>query len=61
VVNGVVVWEAHVNNGVAFWEKGRLNVTKGSGRFLERPCFGPAFDGLTFRGEADSKKPIKRT
>lgn len=35
-----------ISRGRLVWHEGRLNVTRGSGRFVPTPPFGPLFDGL---------------
>lgn len=35
-----------VSRGRLVWHDGQLNVTRGSGRFVPTPPFGPLFDGL---------------
>jgi len=40
IFGGRVVWEAHVEQGVAHWRKGKFDVEKGQVMYLERPWFG---------------------
>jgi dihydropyrimidinase len=38
-----------ISRGRVVWHEGRLNITRGSGRFVPTPTFGPLFDGLEKR------------
>lgn len=40
-----------ISRGRLVWHEGKLNVTRGSGRFVPTPPFGPLFDGLDHRPE----------
>lgn len=62
VLRGRVVWEAHVDGHVADWRKGKFDVEKGQGRYLERGCFGGVFEGIKIREEAviKSQSPLTR-
>ncbi|KAI7845659.1 hypothetical protein COHA_000773 [Chlorella ohadii] len=46
-VTGKVV--TTVSRGRVVWHDGKLNVTRGSGRFVPTPPFGPLYDGLDRR------------
>lgn len=35
-----------ISRGRLVWHEGRLNVTRGSGRYVPTPPFGPLFAGL---------------
>ena len=35
-----------ISRGRLVWHEGRLNVTRGSGRFVPTPTHGPLFQGL---------------
>jgi len=60
ISQGEVVWEAHVENGIAQWNKGQFHVVKGRGKYLQRPTFGPPYDGLKARQSHSSKKSVER-
>ena len=38
-----------ISQGRLVWHEGRLNVTRGSGRFVPTPTHGPLFQGLDKR------------
>ena len=38
-----------MSRGRVVWHDGKLNVTRGSGRFVPTPPFGPLYDGLDRR------------
>jgi len=60
ISQGEVVWEAHVENGVADWRKGKFSVEKGRGKYIERPLYGTPYEGLKVRQDVTAKKPIHR-
>jgi len=60
ISQGEVVWEASVQNGLADWRKGTFSVVKGRGRYLERPTFGPPYEGLKNRLSHTTRKPVDR-
>eukprot|EP01125_Pyxidicula_operculata_P021812 TRINITY_DN8661_c0_g1_i1.p1 TRINITY_DN8661_c0_g1~~TRINITY_DN8661_c0_g1_i1.p1 ORF type:complete len:493 (-),score=129.52 TRINITY_DN8661_c0_g1_i1:78-1556(-) len=60
VFGGKVAWTAKVENGVADWKNGTFEVAKGQGKYLERACFGPAYQGLNKREELNKKEGVQR-
>jgi hypothetical protein len=36
ILRGKVVWEAHVENGEAIWQKGKFDVVEGQGLYISR-------------------------
>ncbi len=40
-----------ISRGQVVWENGKLYTEKGSGKYVERPCFGFAFEGIATRDE----------
>jgi len=48
-----------ISRGKVVWENGKLFTVKGSGKFVPRPCFGTAFDGITTRDEVRDERQRK--
>lgn len=48
-VTGVA--DVTISRGRVVWENGVLSTQKGSGKFIPRPCFGFAFEGIDTRDE----------
>lgn len=46
-VHGVA--EITISRGAVVWENNTLKTTSGHGKFVPRPCFGPAFNGIDVR------------
>lgn len=42
-----------ISRGRLVWHEGRLNITRGSGRFVATPTHGPLFAGLERRAEPE--------
>lgn len=49
VCSGQVV--STISRGRLVWHNGKLNITRGTGRFIPTPTFGPLFEGLDKRPE----------
>eukprot|EP00997_Jenningsia_sp_PLL12_P012039 NODE_988_length_1334_cov_134.341634_g816_i0.p1 GENE.NODE_988_length_1334_cov_134.341634_g816_i0~~NODE_988_length_1334_cov_134.341634_g816_i0.p1 ORF type:complete len:366 (+),score=117.18 NODE_988_length_1334_cov_134.341634_g816_i0:31-1098(+) len=60
VSRGELVWQAAVKDGVADWQAGSFQITKGRGQYQPRACFGPVFDGMAQRDALRAKKPVPR-
>lgn len=45
------VADVTISRGKVVWENGKLYTEKGSGKYVERPCFGFAFEGIATRDE----------
>jgi len=60
ISQGEVVWQAHVENGIADWKKGQFNLVKGRGKYLGRPTFGHPYEGLKVRESQATKKAVSR-
>ncbi|CAI5468113.1 unnamed protein product, partial [Closterium sp. Yama58-4] len=55
--------EVTVSQGRVVWQHGRLNVTRGAGRFVPMRPFGPLFHGLQARDAARLQSysaPVRR-
>ncbi len=42
-----------ISRGRLVWHEGRLNITRGTGRFVPTPTHGPLFAGLERRGQPE--------
>jgi len=49
-VSGVA--DVTITRGRVAWEHGQLHLLPGSGRYVDRPCWGPPFDGIGARDAA---------
>ena len=49
-----------ISNGVAVWREGQLNVSKGAGRYINRPCFPPYYEALAAARERNTPTPVHR-
>jgi dihydropyrimidinase len=54
-----------ISRGRLVWHDGVLDVQPGSGRFVQMPAFGPAFDGIEARDRlsvraAYGETPVRR-
>ncbi len=50
-----------ISRGRLVWHDGVLDVQPGSGRFVEMPVFGPAFDGMEARDRLATEVPYGET
>lgn len=59
-VQGVA--EVTISQGEVVWENNKLNVKRGRGRYIPRPCFGPPFDSIATRDDVrdESKMKVER-
>jgi len=53
------VCELTISRGMVVWENGKLYTTKGHGKFVPRPPFGPIFDGIHARDIARDERKLK--
>ncbi|KNC53311.1 dihydropyrimidinase, variant [Thecamonas trahens ATCC 50062] len=60
VCAGRLVWKAVIADGVADWAAGEFSGVKGSGRYIERPCFGLPFETVPVTDKLREKQPIQR-
>ena len=51
--------EITISRGVVVWENGKLSTTKGHGKFIPRPCWGTAFEGLEERQKQNDERKLK--
>ncbi|WP_339863126.1 dihydropyrimidinase [Paremcibacter congregatus] len=49
-----------ISNGEIRYRQGALHTTPGTGRYIKRPAFAPAFHALEKIAEATAPKPVKR-
>ncbi len=51
-----------IARGAIVWENGTLHTRNGHGKFVPRPCFGAAFEGVNARDEERelSKQKVNR-
>jgi len=61
VVAGNVAWEALITDGVADWRHGKWLGKQGTGRYVHRTTFGPAFDNLKAIDRTRERKPVDRS
>ena len=50
-----------ISQGRVVWENGQLNVTRGAGRYIDRPTFAPVFDAVKKINERRKPAPVQRT
>ena len=48
-----------ISRGRLLWSNGKLNVTRGSGRYISRTCFGPAFANMDNKNAQKWSKIVK--
>ncbi|KAL6059835.1 dihydropyrimidinase [Balamuthia mandrillaris] len=56
-VTGVA--EVTISRGVVVWADGELRTTKGSGKYVPRPCFGCVFDSVAVRDRERDELRLK--
>jgi len=56
-VHGVA--EITISRGIVVWENGQLYTKSGHGKYIPRPSFGPAFDGIETREKARDERKLK--
>jgi len=59
-VTGVA--EITISRGKVVWENDKLHTVNGSGRFIPRKCFGPAYDSIDLRDKVNdpARKKVER-
>ncbi|PRP87048.1 dihydropyrimidinase [Planoprotostelium fungivorum] len=56
-VHGIA--EVTISRGRVVFRDGVLHTMKGSGRYIDRPCFGPPFDGIEARDKDRDERKLK--
>jgi len=56
-VHGIA--EVTISRGTIVWENGKMLTKNCHGKFIPRPCFGPAFDGIDLRDKSRDERQFK--
>ncbi len=57
-INGVTT--ATISQGKLVFKDGELDVTKGAGRYIDRPTYAPYYEAMKIHGELTSPRSVKR-
>ena len=57
-VTGIAV--TTISRGRLLWHKGDVRTQKGTGKYVNRPCFPTYFDALHLRKENTAPTPVNR-